>query len=468
MPNLLDVSGLQIKTLDEIVEDLKIQYRLIYGNDIVLDSNTPDGQLINVFAQQILDNLELQQQVYTSFDPDQAIGRTLDMRAALNGLRRQAGSYTLQEVQVTVDRARTLPGLDAAVNDPDGTGYTVSDNTGNQFILTNTYNAPGAGTYTLTFRSQKLGAVLTTPNTITTPVTLLPGVLSVNNPNPALSIGQNEEQDGAFKIRRRQSVAISSKGFADAIEANVRNVPGVTYARTYENNTAGTDADGTPPHATWTIVEGGDYDAIARAIYAKRSGGSPMRGAISRTVTRTNGLPLVVSFDVVATARLYASMYVNAISGNLLTTGNTTNGSPIVTNIPSTIGLQAGYPIRGTGIPAGAVIGSVDSPTQIHLANAAGVALNATATGVAVALTVVPISAAVVRAAVAANLNPTIYQTVDINQIASIVKAQVPNALVTFPSGTGFSSDGVTYVYQLTPAARNLQFTLTAADVGVL
>lgn len=467
-PNSLDATGLTIKTLDEIVTDLTASFTSIYGTDTSTEASTPDGDLINGFAQQILDALELDAQIAATMDPDQCIGTTLDMRCALNGIKRQGGTFTLQEVQIVTDRALPLPGLDAAITDVNGSGYTLADDAGNQFILANSTNIAGPGTYTLTFRAQAIGAVQTSPNTITTPVTIIPGVLSVNNPNPALSIGQDQEQDGALKIRRRKSVAISATGFADAVEAAVSNVPGVTYARCYENITSGTDGDGTPAHSIWVIVEGGDYAAIAQAIYAKRSGGSGMRGAISRVVTRANGLPLTILFDIVATTRLYASLYLNAVSGNLATTGNTTNGSNIVTNIPTTAGMAPGYPFRGAGIPAGAQILSVDSNTQVHLRTKTGAAANATATAAAVALTVVPFVASVVQATLAAGLVPGIYETMDINQISSVIKAAIPNSLVTFPTGTGFSSDNVTFAYQLTPASKNLQFTLAAGDISIL
>ena len=69
MPNILDVNGLQIKTFNEIKEELITSLRGIYGNDINVDSNSPDGQLVNILAQAIIDQLELIQQAYNSFDP---------------------------------------------------------------------------------------------------------------------------------------------------------------------------------------------------------------------------------------------------------------------------------------------------------------------------------------------------------------------------------------------------------------
>lgn len=49
------------------------------------------------------------------------------------------------------------------------------------------------------------------------------------------------------------------------------------------------------------------------------------------------------------------------------TTGTRTNGSPIITSIPSTTNMRVGYYVFGTGIGTGLTILSVDSPSQITL-----------------------------------------------------------------------------------------------------
>lgn len=59
-------------------------------------------------------------------------------------------------------------------------------------------------------------------------------------------------------------------------------------------------------------------------------------------------------------AGLYAVM-------SITTSGTRSNGSPIVTSIPDTSNLRAGYYIFGTGIASGTTILSVDSATQITL-----------------------------------------------------------------------------------------------------
>ena len=57
--SFIDQNGLTIDSLQEIITFLEDGYREIYGNDIILDSNTPDGQLINIQAQFYRDILDL-------------------------------------------------------------------------------------------------------------------------------------------------------------------------------------------------------------------------------------------------------------------------------------------------------------------------------------------------------------------------------------------------------------------------
>jgi hypothetical protein len=67
-------------------------------------------------------------------------------------------------------------------------------------------------------------------------------------------------------------------------------------------------------------------------------------------------------------------------------TGNTTNGSNVITNVSSIAGLRYGQTVTGAGIPSGSYIASVDSATQITLA--AGKDATATATGVSLTASV--------------------------------------------------------------------------------
>jgi len=315
MPNQVTAAGLTVKTIDEIVTFLTDALKAIYGDDINVDPDSPDGQWINTIAQMAVDNLELQVQIYNSFDPDQAPGVILDQRVALNGLMRLGGTFTITPVTVVTDRALSLAGLDAEVDNPDGTGFTVQDDEGNQFILVDSEVIPSAGSYSLAFRAKNPGAVETVPNTITTPVTIVLGVVSVNNPLTYTTLGINQETDAALRIRRQRSVAISSIGYLQGLLAALLNINEVTSAFVYENNTGAADGDGVPGHSIWVIVEGGSDEDVAQVIYSKRNAGCGMKGDEEVVITQIDGSPFVIKFDRVENEDLYIEFDAESIDG---------------------------------------------------------------------------------------------------------------------------------------------------------
>ena len=314
MPNSFDGNGLQVKTQNEIVSDLTQDFQTIYGEDINVDSNSPDGQMINVFAQCIEDMYELLSQVYTSFDPDQAIGNVLDQRAAINGLQRKGGTYTYVEVDVTVDRSVTLNGLDEYSEDD---AYTISDSEGNQFMLSAT-SPISTGTNSMVFRAKNIGKVEVLPNTITTPVTIVLGVTSVNNPSGAIEVGEDEETDAEFRERRKRSVSISNVGYTEGMQAALENIPEVSKASVFQNRTNVTDAFGIPGHSVWVIVQGGTNQAIGEVMDAKMAPGIGMKGTQSVTVPQIDGSYETYYFDRPSQELLYVTLNITPLNGQAL------------------------------------------------------------------------------------------------------------------------------------------------------
>lgn len=297
---------------DELVAEFTANYQQIYGDDINLSSDTPDGQMMNIYIQAILDLEDLLVQVYNSFDPDNAVGVVLDQRLAINGIQRQAGTYTLTNVTVVTSQSLNLYGLDQTANDI----YTVADNAGNQWQLVATQLGLAAGTHILAFRAAKPGAQLTIPNTITVPVSIVLGVTSVNNPTTYTSLGTNEEPDVVAKVRRQKSVSLASQGYLPGLLAALENVAGVTSAFVYENTTGATDSNGVPAHSIWAIVAGSFAAAdVAAAIYRKRNAGCGMYGATTYTITQVDGTPFIVAWDTVLQRNIFIAFTATSING---------------------------------------------------------------------------------------------------------------------------------------------------------
>ena len=191
MPNILDANGLQVASVPEITANLQAAWQNIYGSDVNVNANSPDGQVIGIMAQNSSDTLQLLVQVYNSFNPDNAFGTTLDARVAMNGIQRKAGSFTEAHVQVTVSAAVSLTGQDALIANPNAVVFAAADNAGNQFQLQQTFAFGAAGTATLVFVAKNIGPVQTVPNTIQTIATPQLNVVSVNNPAFSVSTTGN-------------------------------------------------------------------------------------------------------------------------------------------------------------------------------------------------------------------------------------------------------------------------------------
>lgn len=321
MSDQLTANGLETKDIEDLRTELNDGFKAIYGDDINIDPNSQDGQQINIFAQGGVDLRELLQQVNANFDPDEAQGRVLDQRVAINAITRNGGTYTFTPVEITTDTALNLVGLDDQSDELEPTVsnlYTVKDDAGTEFYLLDSISIVSAGVQSLTFRAAEIGRVEIQVNTITSPVTVIAGVTNINNPSGPLSIGVNEESDADLKVRRRSSVAIPSLGYLDGIEAALNNLDGVTTARASENNTSITDSDGTPGHTFWAIVEGGDETEIGVIIYKKKSSGSGMRGAESVSIPRPNNREFIAYFDRPGSEDLYIRFSVELIGGGFV------------------------------------------------------------------------------------------------------------------------------------------------------
>jgi hypothetical protein len=311
MPNTLDANGLTTATTDEIASDLITALEAIYGTDINLDSESPDGQMVGIFSQADSDSLDLLVDIYNMFSVDSAYGVALQRLVALNGLTIQAGTYTTTPVSITTDRALTLYGLDQVVVAP----FQVQDSN-TVWTLISTYAFGAAGTQSLVFQAASMGPITPLPNTITVQATPIIGVTTVNNPTvTGMVLGQAEETDVELRERHAKSFHLAATSPADAVEAALLAVDAVTDALVVENAT-GAPVSGVPAHSIWPIVVGGADADIAAAIYGKSAPGCGLYGAETYDVVRPNGQTATMAWDVGLPQRLYAQFgVVSSVTG---------------------------------------------------------------------------------------------------------------------------------------------------------
>lgn len=302
----INENGLTLKNYNTLLEELQEGLNAIYapdGDEINFGSETPDGQFTNIVTQLGVDVRELAQEVYNSFNPDNCSGSVQDSRYALNYITRNGGTYTIQNIDVTVAQTVTLQGLDGNYNKTEASAYTVSDNAGSLWYLIDTTTLQ-KGVHALPFRSKNMGLVQPVIGTITTQVTTVLGVTSVNNSVAPTTLGVEQETDTLFRVRRNRSTGGRGLNNVDAMLSQLLDLEGVSDATTWVNSGEEIDRTGTPAGCVWVIIEGGANSDIADVIYTN-SCGRGMRGEVSVDVPSVSGQIFNVKFDRPSPVPLY-------------------------------------------------------------------------------------------------------------------------------------------------------------------
>ena len=306
MANTLDSNGLTLDTRNQIYSEMQTEWQEIMGGDVNFESNTADGQILQIFAQMCADYSEVAREIYNSFFPNKVGATVQDERYAINGIFRKEGSYTIQPIKITVDKTITLQGLDQT-SEP----YTVQSDNGEQWYLLDTVTiTEDSPVQTLSFRAKEKGNVQPAIGTITSQVTVVQGVISVNNEVAPTSYGTEEGTDEAFAIRREQSVSNPSKNNITAIKGNILALDSVNqcevyqYTPTYSGNVLVTDSLGIPVAGTWVIVDGGDGYSIANVIY-ENSSNNILKGSVEEEILTVSGQTVTIKFDRPVAVPLY-------------------------------------------------------------------------------------------------------------------------------------------------------------------
>jgi uncharacterized phage protein gp47/JayE len=90
-------TGFQKKTLTEIKVELETEFQNIFGSGIDLDPTGPIGQIIGLLSKREADLWDGAQEIYTSRNPQEASGTSLDFIASENGLTRLDATKTRVE-----------------------------------------------------------------------------------------------------------------------------------------------------------------------------------------------------------------------------------------------------------------------------------------------------------------------------------------------------------------------------------
>lgn len=276
--------GLTIERLDAILTRLSESMRDIYGQDINLNADTPDGQFIGILSQGIADINEVISGVYAMSDPTTAVGRWLDIQLKYVGLERNRATFSyLNDVTFTVVTGTIIP-----------EGYTLTDENGVEWQTIASATASGT-VLTMQLRSVAVGAYHLASGKELTPKTIVLGVQSVFTTSDSI-LGRLQESDASALARFLRSYSINNLDDREGLEAALLALTDVKDAKVYENFTNVTDANGVEPHTINPVVLGGVDEDIALQILKKKAVGCGLQGAQSVTVFY-EGIDRIMKFD---------------------------------------------------------------------------------------------------------------------------------------------------------------------------
>ena len=275
----IDDNGVQIDTFNEVYERIAQGFRDIYGADIDLDPESPDGQRVGIIAGIAHDLQTYGLNIANMFDPDLATGAFLEKLLKLSGTALRPPIRSQVDVEVTVDRPLTLT-----------EGYTVDDELGTSWMLESETQIASPGTVTVTLFAEEFGPLEAAVGTVNSPATVILGVTGVTNPAAALP-GRDEETLPEARRRRRRSVQRPAYSTSGSLFARLADLNGVTDLQVYENNQDTEDSRGVPANGLWVVVDGGDVADIAEVMVKNKTGGTNLRGEVEGTYIETRTRP---------------------------------------------------------------------------------------------------------------------------------------------------------------------------------
>jgi hypothetical protein len=301
-------SGVIIPDVADLRDEVVAEFRAIFGDDFVVDPETPEGMLIDVFVAireaVARNNAKLANQI----NPDQAGGVFLDSLWKLTGGSRTSG--TRSQVLATV---AGVPGTFI----PQGTRARTNVTDTATFRSAESATIPLGGSINVFFESEDIGAIPAATGTLTEIVDSVLGFDTITNA-AAATPGTAVESDPASRNRRKTTLFRQSTSLLASVLSYVRTVTDVRDAQGRENVTSSSDTiDGLliDGNSIRIVVLGGDDNDVAEALVARKSIGSGWSGGTTVPYTdQYSGQTYSVKFDRPTELRMLVRFTIRADS----------------------------------------------------------------------------------------------------------------------------------------------------------
>lgn len=294
----VDSTGLTIKTYAEIRAELIASYQGVFGPQVQLGPDTPDGQWIAILADREAALWSLLQVLYDALDRESAGGAQLDNLAALVGLQREAARASTAVLTASGTSSTVVPA---------GTIFKVPG--GARFTSDAEVTLDGGGAGSIAVTAEETGAITASVGTITEIVTPVSGLDTVTNA-AAATVGRAIETDQQLRARIEVSLQPGGEATVQAIRAALLALEIVDQCVVLSNRTDAVDADGLPAKSFRAIVwpdpgTAPDDDDVFAAIWSVAPAGIYSDGVRSGTVTDSQGYAQTLRYSVASELSTY-------------------------------------------------------------------------------------------------------------------------------------------------------------------
>lgn len=284
--------GVLVPAESDILAGVLDDFNSAMGGDLNIDSlETPQGQLATSFTAAIGDKNNSFLYYVQGVDPAFADGRMQEGLGRIYFIERDPARSTVVACK-----------LYGAPNTPFTVGIKAKSLNGDVFSCIQAGQIPASGDpfVVLSFAAVEPGPVPCPIGSVTQVFDVVPGWSSITNEAEGV-IGNFVESRVTFEDRRSKSVAINALGSIPAIRSSVLSVAGVLDAYVVDNPLGADQTIGgvvLPSHSVYVSITGGDTEAVARAIWRKKSNGCNTSGNTTFVVTDDSYAPPAPSYPI--------------------------------------------------------------------------------------------------------------------------------------------------------------------------
>ncbi|MGX7417819.1 baseplate J/gp47 family protein [Carnobacterium gallinarum] len=300
---MFNEKGLKILTYSELLDEMELKAKDLFGEDINTRSYTPLGIILRIYAYFLSIIWQIIEKVYFSGFIKSSEGIQLDRHGGNRNIPRNAEKESTVFLNITGTSGYELK-----------IGSFFETASGIRFFTIETAILDSKGIANVEAISFSKGAINNVPaNSITVISEPIEQLLSVNNLKEATG-GIDEESDLAYRQRLIKGNLAQNNATVDAIISKVSNVSGVVSVQVNVNNTM-TEKNGIPPKTVNILAVGGNDSDIGKMIFNTIGAGVGTVGETKYIATALDGNKHEINFSKATTKLVY--MKIEIESSNL-------------------------------------------------------------------------------------------------------------------------------------------------------